>query len=72
MNCASSNAAINSYSCLNVHLSAPNPCWLSYKIWCLSPYVDKMDVSILVRNLYIVLASAIDLWLVNTDGSPFL
>ena len=61
MNCASSSAAINSCSCLDVHLSALNPSWLSCKIWCLSPYVDKMDVSVLVNNLYIVFASAIGL-----------
>ena len=72
MNCASSSAAINSYNCLDVHLSAMNPSWLSCKIWCLLPYADKMDVSVLVKNLYIVFASAIRLWLVNTDGSPFL
>ena len=72
MNCASSSDAINSFSSLNVHLSVMNPSWLSCKIWCLSPYADKMDVNILVKNLYIVCASAIGLWLVNIDGSPFL
>ena len=63
MNCASSSAAISSCSCscLDVHLSALNPFWLSCKIWCLSPYADKMDVSVLVKNLYIVFASAIGL-----------
>ena len=71
MNCSSSSAAINDYSCLDVHLSALNPSWLSCKIWCLSPYANKMDVSVLVKNLYIVFASAIGLWLVNTDGSSF-
>ena len=30
-----------------------------------------MDVSVLVENLYIVFASAIGLWLVNTNGTPF-
>ena len=72
MNCASFSAAINNCSCLNVHLSTLNLSWLSCKIWCLSPYADKMDVSVLVKNLYIVFASAIGLWLVNIDGSPFL
>ena len=61
MNCASSSAAINSCSCLNVHLSVLNHSWLSCKIWCLSLYADKMDVSVLVKNLYNVFASAIGL-----------
>ena len=61
MNCASSSAAISSCSCLDVHLFALNPSWLSYKIWCLSPYADKMDVSVFVKKLYIVFASAIGL-----------
>ena len=72
MNYGSFSATINSYSCLDVHLSVLNPSWLSYKIWCHSPYTDKMDVSVLVKNLYIVFASAIGLWLVNIDGSRFL
>ena len=72
MNCASFSATINSCSCPNVHLSVLNPSWLLCKIWCLSLYADKMDVSVLVKNLYIVFASAIGLWLVNIDGSPFL
>ena len=72
VNYASSSAAINSCSCLDVHLSALNPSWLSCKIWYFSLYADKMDVSVLVRNLYIVFANAIGRWLVNTDGSPFL
>ena len=38
----------------------------------LSPYADNMSVSILVKNLYIVFASAIGLWFVRRDGSPFL
>ena len=71
MNCASSSAAINSFICLDVHLFVLNPSWLSCKIWCLSSYDDKMDVSVLMKNLYIVFASAIGLWLVDTDGSPF-
>ena len=61
MNCASSSAAISSCSCVDVHLSALNPSWLSCKIWCLSPYAHKMDVSELVKNLYIVFTSAIGL-----------
>ena len=52
-----------------MHLSTLNPSWLSCKIWCLSPYADKMDVSVLVKNLYIVFANAIGLWFVNRDGS---
>ena len=31
-----------------------------------------MDVNVLVKNLYIVFASAIGLWFVSRDGSPFL
>ena len=61
MNCESSSAAINSFNCLDVHLSALNPSWLSCRIWCLLSYVDKMDVSVLVKNLYIVFANAIGL-----------
>ena len=62
MNCASSNATINSCNCLeSMHLSALNPSWLSCKICCLSPYADKMDVSVLVKNLYTIFASAIGL-----------
>ena len=61
VNCAPSSAAINSCSYLDVHLSTLNPSWLSCKIWCLSPYADKMDVSVLVKNLYIVFATAIGL-----------
>ena len=71
MNCASSSATINSCNCLDMHLFALNPSWLSCKIWCLSSYDDKMDVSVLVKNLYIVFASAISLWLVNIDGLLF-
>ena len=71
-NCASSSAAINNCSCLDVHLSAQNPSWLSYKIWCLSPYADKMDVKVLVKNLYMVFANAIGLWFISRNGSPFL
>ena len=54
-----------------MHLFALNPSWLSCKIWCLSPYVDKMDVSVLVKNLYIVFANAIGFWLLNKDGFSF-
>ena len=61
MNFASSSAAINNCNCLNVHLFALNPSWLSCKIWCLSLYADKMDVSILVKHLHIVFANAIGL-----------
>ena len=31
-----------------------------------------MNVRVLVKNLYIVFARAIGLWLGNFDGSPFL
>ena len=48
-------------SCRNVHLSALKSSWLSCKIWYLSPYTEKILVSVLVNNLYIVLASAIGL-----------
>ena len=34
--------------------------------------MEKIEVSVLVYNLYMVLASAIDMWLVSCDGSPFL
>ena len=30
-----------------------------------------MSVSVLVKNLYIAFASAIGLWFVSKDGSPF-
>jgi len=55
-----------------VLLSALNPSWLSCKIWCCSPYDDKMSVKVLVKNVYIVFASAIGLWLESFEGSPFL
>ena len=61
MNWASSSAAISVCICLDVHLSALNPSWLSCSIWCFSPYAESMDVRVLVKNLYIVLASAIGL-----------
>ena len=72
MNLASSKAAIRSCSCLDVLLSALNPSWLSCSIWYFSPYVDSISVSVLVKSLYIVFASAIGLWLDNCEGSPFL
>ena len=53
-------------------LSALNPSWLSCRIWCFSSYADRMDVRVLVKNLYTVFASAIGLWFVNFEGSPFL
>ena len=31
-----------------------------------------MNVRVLVKNLYIMFASAIDLWFDNVEGSPFL
>ena len=68
----SSSVAIRSCSCLDVLLSALNPSWLSCKIWCFSPYADSINVRVLVKNLYIVFASVIGLWLVHFEGSPFL
>ncbi len=61
VNLASSSAAIRSWSCLDVLLSALNPSWLSCRIWYFSPYADSMDVRVLVKNLYTVFASAIGL-----------
>ena len=58
---ASSSVAMRSWSCLAMFLLARNPSWLSCRIWCFSPYVDNMDVSVLVKNLYIVFARAIGL-----------
>jgi hypothetical protein len=69
---ASSSAAISIWICLEVLLSALNPSWLSCSIWYLSPYADRIEVNVLVYNLYIVLASAIGLWFVSCDGLPFL
>ena len=54
-----------------MHLCALKPCSLSCRIWCILPYADNMTVSELVKNLYIVLPSAIGLSLVSNDGSPF-
>jgi hypothetical protein len=51
VNLASSNAAMRSCSCLNVHLLARKPSWLSCSIWYFSPYDDNMEVSVLVNNL---------------------
>jgi hypothetical protein len=59
VNLVSSSAAIRSWSCLDVLLSALNSSWLSCRIWCFSPYADSMDVRVLVKNLYTVFASAI-------------
>ena len=72
MNWASSNAASSVCICLDVHLSALNPSWLSSSIWYFSPYEENIDVSVLVKKLYKVFASAIGLWLDSKDGSPFL
>ena len=72
MNLASSSAAMRSWSYLDVLLSALNPSWLSCRIWCSSPYADNISVRVLVKNLYIVFASAIDLWFVSCEGSLFL
>ena len=69
---ASSNAAMRVCSCRAVHLSARKPSWLSCRIWYFSPYAESILVSVLVNNLYIVLASAIGLWLVRWWGFPFL
>jgi len=50
--CVSSSAAVRVWICLEVHLSARNPSWLSCRIWYLSPYVDNMDVRVsLVKSL---------------------
>jgi hypothetical protein len=45
---ASSRAAINNWICLDVLRSALNPSWLSCNIWYLSPYVERIEVSVLV------------------------
>ena len=71
VNCASSSATIDSCNTLDVHHSALKASWLSCRIWCLSPHANSMNVSMRVKNLYIVFASAIGLWFVNIDGSPF-
>ena len=65
VNLAYSSVAISSWSCLEVVLSARNPSWLSCKIWCCSPYVDSINVRVLVKSLFIVFASVIGLWFVN-------
>ena len=72
VNLASSRVAIRSCSCLDVLLFALNPFWLLCNIWCSSPYADNMCVRVLVKNLYIVFASAIGLWFDSCEGSPFL
>ena len=51
VNLASSSAAISSWSCLDMLLSALNPSWLSCSIWCFSPYIDSMNVRVLVKSL---------------------
>ena len=55
-----------------MHLSALKLSQLSCKSWCLSPCADSMSVSVLVKKLYIVFASAMGLWFVSKDGLPFL
>ena len=35
-------------------------------------YTDNIEVSVLVKSLYMILASAIGLWFINKDESPFL
>ena len=70
--CTSSKVAVRSCNCLDVHLSTLNPSWLSCKIWYLSPYAESMDVSVLVKSLYIVLARAIGLWFDSCVGLLFL
>ena len=40
-------------------LSALNPSWLSCRIWYFSPYANSMSIKVVVKRLYIVLASAI-------------
>ena len=72
VNLASSNAAIRSWNCLEVLHSALNPSWLSYRIWCFSPYADNMNVRVLVKNLYMVFASVIGLWFGSFDGYFFI
>ena len=71
VNLVSSSAATRSWSCLDVFLSALNSFWLSCRIWCFSSYAESMDVRVLVKNLYIVFASAIGLWFVSFEGSHF-
>ena len=68
----SSNVAMRSWSCLDVLLSTLNPSWHSCRIWCSSLYADNMRVRVLVKNLYIVFASAIGLWFVSCEGSFFV
>jgi hypothetical protein len=72
VNFASSSAAIRSWSCLDVLISALNPSWLSCRIWYFSPYADSMYVKVLVNNLYIVFTSVIGLWFVSFEGSFFV
>ena len=54
----SSSAASSSYNCIDVHLK---PCSLSCTMWCILAHADNMTVTELVKNLYIVLPSAIGL-----------
>ena len=72
VSCASSSAAISSCNCLDVLLSALNPSWLSCRIWYFSPYANNIDVRVLVKSLYIMLASAIGRWFGSREGFPFL
>ena len=72
VNLASSSAAMRSWSCLDVLLFALNPSWLSCRIWCFFPYADSINVRVLVKNLYIVFVSAIDLWFDSFEGSFFV
>ena len=58
---ASYSVEIRVCNCLVVHLSTLNPSWLSCRIWCISPHVERMQMSVLANNLYIVLARAIGL-----------
>ena len=45
---AFSSAPMSSWICLEVLRSALNPSWLSCNIWYFSPYVDRIEVSVLV------------------------
>ena len=63
VNLASSRAAMRICSCLDVLRSARKPSWLSCKIWCFSPYAERISVRVLVKSLYMVFASAMGRWL---------
>lgn len=62
INHTSSKVAMIVWICLVVLISCLDPSWLLYRIWLCPPYVDIMDVNVLVNSLYFVFASAIGLW----------